>query len=352
MRKNLFFALLLSLACVSCTPNKSIFNGRLVEIKKFDYTSKIIGKKLFLTDPPQGIIGIHKMDSLIMFKYNSRRTDYLLALYDVKNDQFLGNLLRIGRGPDEFLSIDYWGEYSIDYDDDRHIYFSAINEKAILKCNVSDFVRSGTYTTEKLHTFPAFSMNTHVLNDTCFLSYFHDIDRQQMLYRKFYSTNGNYTDYALYNIKIPTPNDFGFLWSAEYLKPSKDKLALAMDSFCLINILDFNNPNNNLSIIPDRSLYEDFETLSNKAPQERLITYVNLKCTDQYIFALYSGHIPGKRDQVSGVELHVVDWKGRGIARLFIDEILMALYIDESCKTMYAFDHLEQLYTYDLSEII
>jgi len=339
-------------SCVGCTTRENIFNGRLIEIKEFDCTSKITAKKLLLTDPPMGFSAIRKIDSLVAFIHHRGGSDYFFSLYDVKNDKFLGKFMRRGRGPDEFMLVEYSGDYVIDQNGDIHICCFAANERVVLKCNVSAFLRTGKYTTEVLYTFPSFSLKrTHILSDSCFLSHFYDPQQQQMLYQMTQPHSANDKDVPLYNIEIPLDEYFLF-GSIGNLSPNKDKLALAMTSFALINILDPNNPKNNLSIMPDRALYRDVETVRNNIFTDRRVTYESIKCEGQYIFALYSGVNSGEREKASGVELHVVDWKGKGVARLFIDEILMSFCIDESSKTMYALDYFEELYTYDLSKVI
>jgi len=354
MKKRLSVFIVLALLCVGCNTatHKSVFNGRLIQIKNFGIITKIPAKEALLANLPPGITGIEKMDSLVILRH-SYNPDFLISVYDIRKDQFLGSLLRKGRGPEEYITISYWGEYDIDDNEDRHIYFSAINEKEILKCNVSDFLRTGRYLTENRYTFSNISYKTHILNDSEFLSYFYDSDKQQVFYRKLSSTKEEYVDYLVFNRTIPSPSDFELLSSANRLSPNKDKIAMGQMNFCFINILDLTNPKNNLSIMPDKTFYESFETVKNKAVEDQIINYIDLKCSPSHIYALYSGQRFNDWQEVEhGVELHIVDWKGKGIARLIIEESLLLFYVDENNKAMYAIDHLENTYIYDLSGII
>ena len=354
MKERLLVFIVLALLCVGCNTasHKSAFNGRLIQIKNFEITTRIPAKEAHFENLPPGITGIEKMDSLVVLRH-SHDPNFSISVYDIRKDRFLGSLLRKGRGPEEYITASYWGEYNIDDNGDLYIYFSAINEKEILKCNISEFLRTGEYTTENLYSFSNISYKTHILNDSEFLSYFYDYDKQQVFFRKFSSTKEDYTDYLVFNKTIPSPSGFELLSSANRLSPNKDKIAMGQLNFSFINILDLTNPKNNLSIMPDRALYESFEVVQNKAIEDQIMNYIDLKCSLSYIYALYSGQRFNDWQEVEhGVELHIVDWQGRGIARLIIDESLLLFYIDENSKTMYAFDYLENTYIYDLSGVI
>ena len=336
----------------SCSENRNIFNANEVVFDSFEKEFSLHAQNVNFDSTLQAPINVFYFDDYLLYKHN--RGPYFFSIFSLKSNRLVGRFLQHGRGPNEFADLSFFDEYSIQ-NQERWLYLSAINERRVLKFNLTDYLKSGATNIELLNQHEDLQMNTHVINDSTFLAYMYtNSDNDfRIFYLKYSSTSDTRKEINLTVNKITDYEEFNKLWAAEYIRQDKKKMAMAMLHMNRIHIFDLEEPKNNITLTPKGQGYISLKELAHQDPLQTAIYYNGVKTTQDHIFALFQNRlISDQPEQLKTVEMHVFNWDGFPQYKLHIDEYLSGFCIDQSRKIMYAFDYEENIYIYDLSQIL
>lgn len=284
---------------------------------------------------------------LICFK--AQGVDNYFDIYSTNTLNKLGACLTTGRGPNEFLSIQYNGQYFNDslgirmwLKDDANLRISLFNltesikqEKTIIdSCIYLDRVQEG-------YGF--------LINDTL-------INIDPYPENVFFKTYELSTDKLLEPIKMfknPYPNhsyqDQIFAMTTT-LRPNNKRFASSMIFFNQINIYS-----SNFKYRKSLSIYTPTPSIKqvlNTPREERIVYYSLVGSTMKYIYALYINQPNSSWDTPRKIEIHIFDWDGISIQKLIIPQNIIYFTIDEKHKQLLGITSDEEIYKYDISMCI
>jgi len=346
------FLISFSLLCTCCTINQNIFNTKEIVFDNFEREIPISGTVVNLDTIVMAPIGIYQVDSFLIF--NHITGDYFFSLYNLQTKKFVGKFLQRGRGPNEFSNLSYWDEYTFQ-NNERWLYMSDNNLNCIFKFNLSGYFKTKTTQIELLHQYNGRQMKNHAINDTTFLSFMITFfDKEvRVFYRKYFSTSDRLEEIELTRKNVNGYEEFDKLWSAEYIRPDKKKMAMAMIHCNRIHIFDLEEFRNNITLVPKNQLNISLSELVKQDPLKTTIYYISTKATQDYIFALFQNiRISDYQQRLNKMEIHVFDWNGYPVFKLVVNEYINDFCVDWGTKIMYAFDYEENIYQYDLSHIL
>ena len=355
MKKFWIYLVCLSL-CNSCVKSRNIFNSTEITFENFKKEFLLKARIVPLDTSVMGISGIFLVDNFLLILH-LRTVPFFLSAYDMESNEFAGGFLHRGRGPNEFISLSFDGEYA-SQNGDNWLYMSAINEHQVFKFNLTSYVQFRDLDMQLLHEYEesqGLQMRTRVLNDTTFVAYTFVQDKNglRVFYRKYFSTSDDKVEINLLNHHVKNYEEFDVLWSAQHIRPDKKKMALAMERMNRVHIIDLDDTENNITITPKGQRYVSLKELSRVEPLQTTTYYVDVKTTQDYIFALFQNQLFADfRVKPDKPEIHVFDWKGFPLYKLRFEECLGGFCIDTVKKIMYAYDNFEIVYQYDLSEIL
>ena len=345
--------LLFPLLCICCIENRNIFNATEKVFDHFNEEYYLQAKAINFDSIVMKPRGIFHIDSFLIFGLG-RGHPHFYSIYNLQTNSFVGAFLQRGRGPNEFLSLNYWNNHSLQ-NNQRWLYLSAINEKQVIKFNLSDFLQSGSINIEILNQYKDLQMNTHILNDSTFLAYMFTQNNKdfRVFYRKYYSTSDKREEINLTKKNVRNYEEFNLLWAAEHIRQDGKKMAMAMSNMNRVHIFNLEEPTNNITLTPKGQKHILLSDLSQQS-FHATVYYSAVKTTQDYIFALFHNQffVDWQHCQSKKVEIHVFNWNGLPIYKLHIDECLSNFCIDPGKKIMYAYDHEENIYQYDLSKIL
>ena len=352
--KNSWIYLICISLCIGCIENKNIFNSIEITFENFEKELLLQSNVVPLDTTVMGISSIFLVDRFLLFLHSNRSSPYFFSVYDIKLNKFAGRFLNRGRGPSEFISLAFDGEYTLQ-NGENWLYLSAINEQQLYKFNLTSFLQSGISIMQLLYEYEGLQMRTRVLNDTTFLAYMFTQDKEglRVFYRKFFSTSDNKIEIDLLKHHVHNYEEFDVLWTAQHIRPDKKKMALAMDQINRVHIIDLDDSETNISITPKGQYFVSLKELSQEEPLMTTTYYTDVKTTQDYIFALFQNQLfADLRTKPTKPEIHVFDWDGVPLYKLHFEERLRGICIDTVNKLMYGYDDYEIVYQYDLSQIL
>jgi hypothetical protein len=342
MRKiELFLLLLIAVAICGCSDEKKPFFIGNIKVINFEKQRSISGVHLNVDS-----IGVDDVavlgPYLILGIYGS---PYLTKIYNLKTLDFIGNFLFKGHGPNDFGYIDIIKTaYPYFWIQDR-LY------ENVQLINVEDIIKDKHAAAKKVLHYGNIvePFNAFYINDTCLLIKSFDVNKG--LYYVYYNPkNGNLsrkvvmysypvTSDILYNKMIPL---------ADCMKPDGSKIVSISGILDQIDILDMHNPEKSISVTTTNHQYS-YEYIKNTHSDEMKTFYFSYPyCSEELIFALYENK---DTKNLNNIELHVIDWEGNPIYKLFLDQRIDIFSMDSGF--MYGISKIEEkLYRYDIRDII
>lgn len=357
MKPNFVYILLLLLVMFSCKSKKDVEIRDVSDVLLTDSatTVKIIGEKLDLDLLCP--VGILSLDTILLIFQDFE--DKMVKVYNMQNQQFLGDFLRKGGGPDEVQMFSGFTQSFIQNDVAKVViqsypqYLAILDLQKTLSENETIYEKKYNFVDEQRGSLFAACNAVFYIGDDIFLltkapersgrmedgnTYFELYDyKKNEVIRRFYST------------------DLPFIPRAFELY--KGALTLSGDRKKIVSFLRF---------MPVFSI-TDIETGSSKQffpfrKEERIEKYIEMPghyywsacTTDNRIIALYKGGVEPQKlnDDELNSYLHVFDWEGRLLYKLEIEDNIKCISLNERNGMLYAVLMNDDIKKYRVKEFI
>ncbi len=337
-----YISIIISIISFSCN-SKNIFQD--YEIKQavtFKTTTELSGQKTNLS--PEGILALNFIDSLIIVQ-QKKMSDYI-AVYEKKSWHKLKTLLPKGRGPNEFRDFTFGGQY-MKKKHETAIYFSDINQGNLYMLNLTKSLQEDSLNIKCISKIPYRSYPTF-LTDSFYISKTYIPEKKELSFLLHDTLARPIDKYLIYeSINFTRYNQIN---SADQIKPDLSKIAMAMFMFNQINILDLHKKHSFSITTSKGSTWLSERYIENHEP---ILYYIDLKCTDEKIYALYVNQKISEWQRVEKpIEIHIFNWEGEPLYKLKIKESLRNFDIDENNKKLYGLATQEEIFEYDIKEYI
>ena len=298
----LFVAFLIFTSCHNGNTNVSTGNNTI--IYDFPVTQIAESEKIDLE-----IIGINDLMVIdtLLFAFKASGYNDFFEMYSTDNWQYLGKFLSQGRGPDEFLSVQFSQDYFFK-DDNLVLWISdgALQKRALL--NITQSLRIGRTVCD----------TSFRITSDC--SYF-QVNDSMVLLQKY--VPGNICLSVQNQHTGQTIQEYEFLKS--YIPKSIPVPLLSMSYQPPIDI---------------------FET-AHLPESDFILYYSSLQVSSEYIYALYVNKKDNLFSHAEGeTEIHVFNWEGAPIAKIRIPDNIIYFAVDEKHRYIYGLKGNEELYRY------
>jgi hypothetical protein len=340
--KWLFLSIIVVVICSCSDEKKSFFIGNIKAIS-FEKQRSVSGEYLNVDS-----IGVDDVTILGQYLIISIYGDpYLTQIYDLKTLGFIGNFLLKGHGPNDFGYIDIIKTaYPYFWIQDR-IY------ENIRLINVEEIIENKQAAAKKVLHYGNIvePFNAFYINDTCLLIKSFDVNKG--LYYFYYNPKNGILDNEVVMYNYPVTTDLLYtkmIPLADCMKPDGSKIASISGVLDQIDILDMHHPKKSISVTTTNYQY-DYEYIKNTHSEEMKTFYFSYPyCSEKFIFALYENN---DTKNSNNIELHIIDWEGNPIYKLFLDQRIEVFTIDLDNGFMYGVSKFdEKLYRYDIKNII
>ena len=332
----LFVAFLIFTSCHNGNTNVSTGNNTI--IYDFPVTQIAESEKIDLE-----IIGINDLMVIdtLLFAFKASGYNDFFEMYSTDNWQYLGKFLSQGRGPDEFLSVQFSQDYFFK-DDNLDLWISdgALQKRALL--NITQSLRIGRTVCDTIFR----------ITSDC--SYF-QVNDSMVLLQKYVpgniclSVQNQHTgqtiqEYEFLKSYIPKSIPVPLLSMGITRHPEKDLFAGNMLFFNQINVFSSDMKTNfSLSYQPPIDIFET----AHLPESDFILYYSSLQVSSEYIYALYVNKKDNLFSHAEGeTEIHVFNWEGAPIAKIRIPDNIIYFAVDEKHRYIYGLKGNEELYRY------
>ena len=341
----LIFYTIIFLIIISCT-QQNIMIGKNILIKEFPQEINLTGGKLDITSI--GVNALYVVDTfLICHKFYG--LDDFFDIYSTNTLQSLGKFLSPGRGPNEFLSVAYEGQY---YKDSLNTYLW-IKDGSLMKLvlfNLTESIRQQkTILDSCIYLSNDCIGDSFIFGDTLVSivnsSYNHILNTYDL-------KKDTLSQQPIIMFSAPLKNAHQYLFvMTNQLRSDHKRFVSNMANFNQINIF---SPQ--FTDIITLSLYEptvSMKEISFIPERERIRYFSGLQITDSSIYALYINlPTPIFREHNKNVEIQQFDWEGTPIRKFIITNDIIYFTLDTRHKCIYTFKDNEEIDKYDISDYL
>ena len=276
-----------------------------------------------------------------LFAYKGSGHNDFFEIYSTNNLQYLGKFLSQGRGPGEFLSIQFTQNYFLK-NGDLVLWVSdgALQKRALL--NITQSLQAGRTICDTIYRINP-DYDYFQVNDSMVLLRKY-IPGNISLSVQNQHTGETTSEYNFFKSYIPKSIPIPLLSMGIAKHPEKDLFASNMLFFNQINIFSPDMKTNfSLSYQPPIDIFK-----TAKLPDSDFILYYSsLRVSSEYIYALY---INKKNDLFShaegATELHVLNWEGAPVTKIQIPDNIIYFAVDEIHHYIYGLKGNEELFRY------
>jgi hypothetical protein len=322
MKKKIILSTIVLTVLVSCN-RMDFFTTNTVEIKNFKQEKRLV--PITLIGEEYGHNNIACIDKYIVLFSSAR--DRFFHVYSAAGDS-LGCFGIRGQGPADFVGVQWNGQSS-----GIGMWINDVNASKLRLVNIEKSLSERTTVMDKIVQNASFSINAFVRDDSLLISEQMSSDGYILVTTNL--NNGQQTNVEkLYN--YPVQNDFVYAHRSHWrLKPDGSKMAGAMLSINMINILDLTD-NSRISLVINPPLTDPDNILEPNASEGKMTYYIDLDLTDNYIYALFMNQ---NYEEAYGVakemEVHVFDWKGNAKCKYIIPQYIRVMAVDEKNNCIY-----------------
>ena len=212
--------------------------------------------------------------------------------------------------------------------------------------NVAEGFNDVSFQIEKTYSYKKAvdPFNVFYLNDTCLLIKDFDINKGLYYYKYNPRTEekiGN--DYIMYNYPLTYPLMNKILTLADAIHPDGDKIVSITEAFDQIDIINLEDALSNISVTTNKHIV-DYNYVNNTDREELKQYYFDIPyCNENAIFVLHYSEQQGQ------TEVHIINWTGEPIAKLYLDRKIRGMDVDEFQNCLYGIEEsTEHLYKFDL----
>ena len=344
--KNIYIILICCLSCNAPNP----FEGKHKIVGDFPKHLYLEAEELAID--AMGIVDIKIVDTILIALL--KHPDILLSAYSLSELQPLGNLLKKGQGPNEFLSVSTPIQFISDscgvkvwVEDTQTYCFFLLNITRTIEMNQP--IIEKRYDLKKFY----FTKNWIYVEDSLFFGVNMAMDNLELIGYNIIKDKVVLRD----RLFKTTPNAAGcdhIWWAGTTTKPDLSKIALTLTFLNQIQIISLKDSTDRFSFSTSKKPVS-FEHIITNAPSDLVAYFRDIRVTDQLIFASYSD-LPLK-DQLDPTKatktmIHVFDWNGNPKALLEIPNYTPYFDIDAKGGYLYCLSEEEKIYRYNISEIL
>lgn len=326
----LLISLLLTITILwGCEKNNPITNGKQIRVQQFEKELVLTGKPLTFIES-KGIFGCEVRNPYLLL--NLFNQDNFIAVYDLVEGKFLGNVFTKGKTNDEYVSFDMVNMYhdSVFWTIDpiRRIV-REFAYKPMAKDSSQLFKNTNTWTCNiKAELFSAFP-NGNMINT------YKAFSTEEGL---FYENVRTKKRINIYRQKISL-NDLNRIKTlAESMKPDGSKIASFTGVWDAFDIVSLNDEQNYCIANTDELMsWSDFNQMSDNDIPEHYLSIP--RSNNDYIALLHR--------YAENLEILFFDWDGRAIAKCHVKEKLVDFAVDWTNLTIYGVDENDMVYQYE-----
>lgn len=340
----LVIIIICTLTIIACK-DKSIFENESLMVSQFAKTINLPAEKINME-----IIGINNLyivDSILL-GFKARGDNGFFTCYSLPQFKFLGNYVSAGRGADEFLTLTYNKQFTLN-SSNINIWISSHLTREVSEINLTSTIEEQKVIFGKRFILDTISESYWFnINDSLFANYpttdnlyytIYNLKEQKILKQKNIFRKGIKFDPSVYDIIGAISSD-------------KTKMALAMMNMNHIIIHSTDGD----SIIP-LTIFNHSNTpheISQQDYMDRKIYYSDIRSTDEFIFALYINRSTKEiRESNKGVEIHVFHWNGKPAFRIIIPNYIRFFDIDQKNGYIYGLSpYDEEIFRYNINSIL
>lgn len=338
MKKNVCIAVL-CLFLSACRNNSNLFLGdvKYDDCKGKEYMLK--GNLVAKVDT----IGVFQIDFLSDYVLASLyKSPFFATIYKNSSFEKLGCYFAKGNGPDEFLGFSVLNQKQDsvlllqDYYQKRISFVAFIHRNEKLECKIKKKADYSQFV-DPLQVF--------CYNDSLLLVKSLNV-KEGVSYNIYdYVHKKTIRKIPMYNEPLTQQDLNRMMALADALKPDKTKIVSLTGVFNQIDILDLEEPRNNLSVRFNQSNITVDQLRNNK--DDLRDYYISLpRCNDMYVFSLFQHESTEKK------EFHVINWEGDALFRLIVNEDLRDFNVDWINGILYGITTNDIVYCYNIRKYI
>lgn len=274
--------------------------------------------------------------------------------YSLEDYSFLGEYVVHGRGPDEFLAPNMFGEYRPDGEDRVFAYIFDMMRSQSYGFDLYGSITDRKTIIRKISDLPPNTLYAAPYRDS--LHFIMDIEDDRLLCHVIDDKSVKLKTYNLYRDEVSAERSLSQLSNCVNVNHDRGLVALVMIGIPQINFLDLQDGHIHTSAV-DRQ-YRNWRKLIAAAYNTNLMLeakeyYVNATSTSDKIIALYSDMTIGDIINRSGwhsPHIHIFNWEGDFQYDLSVKENISKIAYDSRRKVLYGLDVNEgRLYRYDVA---
>ncbi|MCE7054759.1 TolB-like 6-bladed beta-propeller domain-containing protein [Algoriphagus sp. AGSA1] len=315
----------------------------------FNDTYKLIGENTLVEVP--GANNFFIFDSLLIFTTPALDTFY--HSYSTNNLCKIRSFIAKGEGPNELKSI-LKPLYLENEDDNIMINFYTPARQGILRYNFT-----GSNLNKKGHFQDTLSLENAT---EIYRAYKIDeslvfIDRLDFLgFNQIYEiydykhNQSVHLDTAIIS-RLQDQKDVFLMATSTLLNFHQKKYISAMRFADQVNIYDLENPEKSHAVSVKNNATSLIDASNMIMPLKKEF-YIDIREAKGLIFALYANQ--SRKEWATGntpAEIHVINWQGKAICKLIVDQKLLNIDIDSGKQILYGLSERQELIRYDLSQL-
>lgn len=342
-----------------CKNDSNIFDGTFRHVSFKGDTLVLNGEKVNLEIP--GVMEFEIVDTFLV-AFTPMNNEGFISVYNANSYKLLyKNLIRRGRGPNEFTSwVNLCNKHYVDttgaiiwLDDNSKKFLLAVNltksvhqheliiEKSV---DLSDIPKSNTFTIKRLTDTTYLKLDSYnnkqlegsfILSvDNFILSVYNSVSKKIVFSKQLYTQKAA---------------NINFFSGSLSVKPDNSRLVITMMSFDQINFMSLDGKEK--FSVSTRKKPIKIESLTEN-DNERIEYYTSVYFNDNLIMAVYA-----KESRIdagkAGTEIHVFNWKGDLLNIIKTVQYTPSITVDEAKGYMYGLNLTnEEIYIYDIRQIL
>ena len=348
-----FLALSLSIALASCSGhgNYMAFTDNVVYVEEFPEKYSLTGAEEVNT----GVLGAYDfriVDSVMVFMANGAYAWKAVSLDDTSKTC---NLLRVGNGPGEVISVSTPSQVDF-YEDGGEIYCDLfdMNKREMYRMNFSESLETGqTKGRIVAERLPSLSMAMIALGDS---TYFYKslVDNMTSYRRSIFKDGESFTPEwleALNSAHVDPGKDFNLLSATTRYDRSRNMVVEIPVRLNNINLYTLDGSFRKSVNIGSR--LSDIDKLQEIDMAEHPMTFLIVQMYDGFFAAIYLGETVasylGTRTQMP--HIYCFDYEGNPLADILLDEQVTSFDFDFEGGWLYVLDQMtDRMWRYALPD--
>lgn len=346
--KVVFLIFLFVLIFQACRDGQtSVFCGEYVIVNDFPIIQTPQSEKLDIEI--MGLNQLYVVDTFLIAFKASGHNDFF-EIYSTNDFRYLGHYLSKGRGPNEFLSVQYYDNY-YQKNDDIILWISdhALQKKA--QFNLTQSVKQQKTVCDTIFRFSCSLSSSYQninMNDSIVVITYHVPGNIKYLVENS-RTHQVISEGEFLKSNLPQRVDDCILNMLMVKHPERELIACFPMCFNQINL--FSPKLGECSSISYQLPVDRFKVANQ--PDSLLVAYYStFSPTSQNVYALYVNQQQKKYPYWDlPIEIHEYDWCGKPVSKICLPNNIVYFAVDEKHQCIYAMNAVEEIFRYKVIEI-